>query len=266
MYTLEALCAHIGLAPEATQAVLSRDISHVPLEKLRCDGDWDAALEEVKAALGADPDGFGMLACHLRCALAAWEDFEKLGLSHQVYVDTMGCFSRFVNEHKVSFGHYGFDRGFWTVRQISCKLFRFGELEYEPALEDGKRIVSIHIPSDANLECPLLRASYLQAKAWIGPNFPDFAEAPWGCGSWLLSPDLQELLPAHSRILAFQKNFRVEQTYCEDDFKEWVYKRTDIPNRDLPEDTSLQRNLKAWLLSGRIFRSGVGELIPDPFL
>ena len=43
----------------------------------------------------------------------------------------MSCFTRFVNEYKESFNKYGFDRGFWTYRQLAMLLFKVGILEYE---------------------------------------------------------------------------------------------------------------------------------------
>lgn len=265
MYTLEDLCLDIRLAEEATQAVLAWDISGISLETLRREDTWDAGLEEVKAALGEDPDGFGMLACQLRCALDARKDYQKLGIPHEIFAATMACFSRFVAEHKVSYGRYGFDRGFWSVRQIACKIFRIGELEYELFTHEGMKAVSIHIPSDAKLDLPLLRASWEQAKALIGATFPDFRDVPYICESWLLSPDLIALLPEDSRILAFQRNFRIEKAFPDESFREWVFKNRDIANTDLTEHTSLQRNLKAFVLAGNTFRNGEGVLAEEPF-
>lgn len=213
---------------------------------------------------GAYP-GLPVLALHLQQACFAWEQYRVLGISEDIYIDTMGCFSRFVREHLVSFGTYGFDRDFWTTRQTGCRLFRIGQLEYELLTENGQNLVSIHIPSDAVLKLPLLRKSWEDAKALIDRTFPEFREANWVCGSWLLSPNLKELLPETSNILKFQKSFRLSAAYAEEDFREWVYKRTDIPDRDLPENTTLQRNLKRFLLAGGSFLSGEGTLIPDPF-
>ena len=267
MYTLENLCRDIALPEEVIQQVLALDaFLSLPLEKLRREETWEAGMAETEAALAPDPDGFKMLTCHLRCALECLPAYEKMGFSREVYIATMKCFSRFVREHMVSFGRYGFDRAFWTVRQISAKLFRMGELEYEAVVEEGQKAISIHIPSDAKLEKELLRQSYLEARRLLPAAFPDFSDAPWGCGSWLLAPVLKEMLPENSRILTFQRGFQVLKTYPDPEFKEWVYKRVDIPDEDLPENTSLQRKLKAYLLAGNTFHSGMGMLIEDPYV
>ena len=78
-------------------------------------------------------------------------------ISEEIYIETMKCFSRFVREHKVSYGVYGFDRGFWTPHQIEGKLFRIGELEYQ--IDDEEKVISIHIPSDADLSDDRVDAS-----------------------------------------------------------------------------------------------------------
>lgn len=266
MYTLETLCREIGLVPEATQKVLAlSQTQNISTDKLRCQETCEQGLEEISAALGSDEDGFGMLTCQLRCALDARAKYEKLGLSHEIYVATMGCFSRFVGEHMVSYGRYGFDRGFWTVRQLGCRLFRIGQLEFELRSENGQKRINLHIPSNAKLEPPLLRASWEEAKALIGRTFPEYQDVPYVCSSWLLSPDLPGLLPEDSRILAFQRNFRVEKAFPDEAFREWVFKRRDITNAELTEHTSLQRKLKAFVLAGHTFHSGAGTLEEDPF-
>lgn len=266
MNTLHTLCQEIQLPEEVTQTVLALENScRLPtLPLLRREESWEQGLKETEALLGDDPDGFGMLTCMLLCAEECRAEFELQGLSRKVFVDTMACFTRFVGEHLKSFGRYGFDRAFWTVRQVSGMLFRMGTLEYELLTEKGQKMISLHIPSDADLSLPALRTSYDQAKVLLA-RFPDYASGQWVCGSWLLSPNLKDFLPETSRILGFQRSFTIHDTWVDEEFKEWVYGRVDIPNEDLPEKTSLQRNMKAFLLGGGAFQSALGVLKEDPF-
>jgi len=267
MNTLHTLCREIQLPQEVTARVLAlEEACRLPtLPLLRREETWAQGLQETEALLGEDPDGFGMLTCMLLCAEDCRGDFESMGLSHEIFVDTMGCFTRFVGEHLNSFGRYGFDRAFWTVRQVSGMLFRLGTLEYELLTEKGRKYISLHIPSDADLRLPALRASYDMAKGLLA-RFPAYAGGEWVCGSWLLSPNLTDFLPDNSRILGFQKSFTIRDTWADEEFKEWVYGRVDIPNEKLPENTSLQRNVKAFLLSGGAFLSAEGVLAEEPFL
>lgn len=189
--------------------------------------------------------------------MAAYEAREKepwKRISEEIYIETMKCFSRFVREHKVSYGVYGFDRGFWTPHQIEGKLFRIGELEYQ--IDDEEKVISIHIPSDADLSDDLVDASYAEQKQFFAENFPETAGWPGMCESWLLSPALKELLPSDSRILAFAARFEITQTNPDaTDYLEWVYKiasgqQKSAELENLREDTSLQRRMKDFLRAG----------------
>ncbi|MDO4298225.1 MAG: acyltransferase domain-containing protein [Lachnospiraceae bacterium] len=227
---------------------------------------WDQGLKELREALGEDTDGIGMLTCMLLCTLRTYEDYRRLGISEQIFVDTMKCFPRFVGEHMASYGRYGFDRSFWTPRQIASRLFRIGELEYEMTVEEGKKVISIHIPSDAVLVREKLHDSYLCAKNFFAGKFPDYGSAEMVCESWLLAPELKYVLPEQSRILEFQKEFRLtEVAYGDNEYLEWIFKRRDIPLEQLPENTSLQRNLKKYLISGGKVGIGFGYLKEPAF-
>ena len=163
--TLQMLCERIGLPGEVTARVLS--VPAVPEEilcQLRTPELWPLGRAALNAHLKPDGDGLKELAGHLQCALKTWELCEKRGISEEIYVETMKCFTRFVTEHLESYGRYGFDRGFWTVRQLSGVLFRIGELEYETRGNE----IHLHIPSDAVLERPRLRASWGTARALLG--------------------------------------------------------------------------------------------------
>lgn len=202
-----------------------------------------SAFEQLNELRNPSEQGLDMLAWMLRAGLMTWENYCCAGLSEEIFVDTMKCFNRFLREHKASFGTYGFDRGFWAHRQLSMVLFRVGQLEYE--LLDG--MVSMHIPSDADLRISACADSLKQFHAL----FPGWAETPIFVDSWLLSPALKNLLGPGSKILAFQNCFTCEAWNREEtSFMQWVYGKMDIPYEELPEDTSLQRNLKKHLLAG----------------
>lgn len=202
--------------------------------------------------------------------------YDGPGIAHTVFIDTMKCFSRFVREHKESYGDYGFDRAFWAWRQINGRLFRLGALEFEmarlsklglsqrvpPVADDPESpILSVHIPSDADLSRAALDDSYDQAEAFFARFYPDFAYTVIGCASWLLSPGLSTLLPPTSGILRFQSDYRILLEHPDsDDATIWVFKRKYESLADLPENTSLQRRAKALMLGGGHVGSAAGIL------
>lgn len=189
------LCAAIDMPQEVTEILLGLDS---PLPRFSPDTapeDWDAALASMKAALAPDEQGLKLLAALLASSEETWKRFEALGMDFPLFCATMGCFSRFVREHRESFGCWGFDREWWVPRQLTCRLFRIGLLEYELTEEQGRKVVSLHIPSGAKLHQAELRASWLRAKDLIDRSFPLWRDAPMVCRSWLMSPALKELLP-----------------------------------------------------------------------
>lgn len=184
-----------------------------------------------------------------------------------------------MKEHKESYGSYGFDREWWTPRQISGLLFRIGELEYEVAeipdtdntrstggreageSNENEGCIWLHIPSDARLTAEAIEGSVHMARQFFAEKFPMYAGAKIRCESWLLSPTLKEVLPPSSKILGFQDYFVTKSLGIDEgEFMTWVFKRPDIPLKDLPESTYLQRNLKSYLLSGGKVTAAEGTL------
>jgi hypothetical protein len=140
-------------------------------------------------------------------------------------------------------------------------VFRLGELEYEMKSIDIDRYISIHIPSDAVFLPEKVKASLLASRAFFRAHFPDYENVEYRCSSWLLSPALKTLLPPQSNILAFQSLFTLTgEDYSGSGYITWVYKRKYDDYRELPEETTLQRNLKQYLLSGEVLSVGKGVL------
>lgn len=261
---LAVLMQEIAMPGEAAREVLALlpqlDLKKLSphMEGLFAEETWTESLANLRQILGEDARGMKMLTCELICALKTWDRYQALGISRKVYLDTIDCFPRFVKEHMASFGTYGFDREWWTVHQLSCLLFRLAPLEFELRKDD----VALHIPTGSDLDPAVVDASLAAIEETIAAYFPRWKNLPRTCHSWLLSPTMAELLPPDSRILQFARRFAVTLTgENNDDYLQWCYKRKDIPTQDLPEETSLQRNLKAKLLKGEPFLDARGVLI-----
>lgn len=261
---MEQLCRKIDMPEEVTRKLVAL---HSTLEVFPCldllmqEETWSEGLTQLKETLGEDSGGFKRLCCMLRCALRAKAEYDRLGISEEIYVDTMGAFSRFVREHMESYGRYGFDRSFWTPRQVSCMLFRIGELEYELTTRDGEDVVSLHIPTDVDLRPEVLRPSLREGLNELYRLFPDYAGKKVYCHSWLLSPLLQAMLPEGSNILRFQELFAIQPDDVPGkDVLLWVFKNPKLPMDELPENTSLQRKLKQFFRDGGQFLEGKGWL------
>lgn len=261
---MEQFCRQINMPEEVTRklAEMDRKMEAFPcLALLMQEEGWTEGLIQLKEALGEDPGGMKRLCCMLRCAMRAKTEYDRLGIPERIYIDTMGAFSRFVREYHRGYGCYGFDRGSWTPRQVSCKIFRIGQLEYELTTLDGEKIVSLHIPTDVDLRPEILRPSMQEGLTELYRLFPEYAGKKVYCHTWLLSPLLKAFLPENSNILRFQELFDMEpEGVPGNDIKLWVFKNPKLPIEEYPEDTSLQRKLKQFLLDGGQFLEGIGYL------
>lgn len=90
---------------------------------------------------------------------------------------------------------------------------------------------------------------------------------PWGkpeaivCGSWLLAPALEKLLPEDSGIRRFAGDYRLYDVDEEDqEFYEWLLGGCR-PMEELPERTSLQRAVKVHLAAGERLGMARGVLL-----
>lgn len=267
---LEEFCQKIELPEEVTKQLLS--------ERKNCtQEDWlqymvalrdvmenktdDKELKTLKKMLAPDEHGIKMLMVMLEQAILTSTNFRMQSIDDAIYLDTMKCFSRFVREHYESFGFYGFDREWWTVRQLSLRLFRIGALEYELGADETHKFIFVHIPSDADLSKDVCEASIRAAKEFFKTHLPEYDGLPYECESWLLSPALRDVLPENSRILEFQRMFTVDK-FEEDnrDFILWIFKNPELSLEQFPETTSLQKNVKKYMRQGKSIGAGYGHL------
>lgn len=261
---MEELCRKINMPEEVTRILLALDgqMEEYPcLALLRQEGHWDEGLALLKEVLGEDVGGMKRLWCMLRCAIHAREEYDRLGIPEEIYVETMAAFSRFVREHRESYGTYGFNRGTWTTRQVSCTLFRIGQLEYELTSVAEEPVISLHIPTDVDLRPEVLRPSLEEGLKIFRSLFPACREQRVYCHSWLLSPLLGDYLPENSNILRFRELFDLApEGVPGNDVLLWVFRNPRLPKEEYPENTSLQRKLKKFFLAGGQFLEGYGYL------
>ena len=173
-----------------------------------------------------------------------------MGIPDSVFISTMKFCTRFIKEHKRIYGYYSFTWAWWFPRQLFMKEFRIGELEYEFVDSDKKKI-NIHIPADAHMEPGQIKKSMTEYQSFLQKYYPEWEDTEWYCESWLLSPMLSKLLPKDSNILLFQELFELENVDYENmAVLDWVFPGEKGELTSLSENTSLQRNMKRFLLDG----------------
>ena len=223
------------------------------------------AYKNLNTLLQEDKDNIKMLYCQLECARRLYNRYKEKHIEKNIYIDTMKCFTRFIEECKKKNGRMFFDRGWWTYRQVSMNIFRVGELEYQFNEYNGENTIDIHIPSDADLSKEAVDYSLKQAEIFFKTYYGDYKYKKYTCDSWLMSPKLKHLLSEKSNILSFQNRFDIIQENTENkEYIEWLFQvpvNTDYKN--LPEKTCLQGKVKELLLNGGAVGSAYGIMKND---
>ena len=141
-----------------------------------------------------------------------------------------------------------------------CKneIVRLPKTEWEILLRPGDTILDAHIPGHAPLSQELCAESYARARELFAKHFPEIKAKGFHCRSWTMSPELCEVVKPGSNLLNFQSAYlRYPVPTNGEDVLNFVFQLRFTCYADLPEDTSLQRALKARYLSGeRLYEYG----------
>ncbi len=193
---------------------------------------------------------------YVRFAVDLYEKYRQQGISDQIYYDTFSDFTIWfhhcVKERQV----IGLVQEKWMILHLQMRLFRLGRLQF--AIDSNKTVrrLHVHIPEGEPLSPEACEASFLQADRF----FDSFYDA-FDCESWLLSPVLEELLGENSRILQFQRRFRIEEFDRNSrQAEERVFGEVREDKSSYPENTGLQRALKKYVLQGKTPGAGYGVI------
>ncbi len=259
--TIKNLCKMINIPKGVADFVIDYDetVNYSELEeafkKLESVELWKETVEELQACCGDDPNGFKILTLQMHCICRTYDKYMEIGISEKVFIDTMSFITRFLKSQKDTWGGYAFAWAWWMPRQITMREFRLGELEFEFVVDGDRLLYHVHIPADANLAVADLDAIYPFTEKY----FPDKANGTVCCYSWLLSSELRKLLPESANIIKFQNQFKIIFENKDDNGGiGWIYNK-EMPYEELPEDTTLRRNMKEHLLSGGKVGAGFGE-------
>lgn len=197
--------------------------------ELRFDDDADRDDPAVQAFLARIPEARRLHA--------------ELGLTDEESWQTLRDLPRHARLDRILHGSPGLRKAWWVEFAFSGRLAQLGRLQFEPRAG----YLAIHIPEEGG---PLAPAAVDTSLARARELFPAYVEAR--CTSWLLDPQLRELLPAGSNVVAFGRRFELtRETHPGDaDVLEFVFHTLDPRLDGLPHKTTLQRALGDHLRSG----------------
>lgn len=241
----------IELGENHKEAVLGMNFEEQECERLYelYKKDHTVFFQEV---LKKEESGLWFLWLYSNLACEVYNRYGKQGISEKIFWDTFQDIRFWCENTEREYGTVGLAVYEWFYRHIDMVLFRLGRLQFEiMELE-----IHIHIPQGEPLIWKECEKSIEMAKKYLG------TKKPYVCHSWLLYPGLDGLLSESSNIREFRKHFRVLETDYKEREAEWrVFGKVLKNVVEYPEETALQRQVKEYLLSGRVLGNGWGVLI-----
>ena len=196
-------------------------------------------------------------------------EFHRRGISDKIYFDTFSDIRIWSDEYFKKCQKPGLLDYEWVSYSLELRLFRLGRLQFEPSytkeliktdrgiLPVGTPVLSIHIPSGEPITSELCDQSFKMAAQFFKDPFEGYL-----CDSWLLSPVLREFLPSDSNIILFQDRFTIYKVvHSFRQAEERVFGEILDDVSCYPENTSLQRSLKNYLISGKEPGIGFGVIL-----
>ena len=193
---------------------------------------------------------------YFRLLSRTYEYYQEKGISDDVFYATMKTFAWHCGTCFESTGHYGIAQQTyreWYTRHIRGTLFRLGRLEFDITsslydfdldghhISKGDTCIYVHIPGGTPLDAEECDAAYDTARKFFKEYFR-IDPVIFYSSSWLLHPWMQEILPESSRIVNFQKRFKlVEIVQDEPVIRRWLFARSEAPYDELPVTTSLHK-------------------------
>ena len=172
-----------------------------------------------------------------------------------------------------NYGIYGTFVFWWFRRLLRASIFIIGKFNYETiefrydryekdgvVINKGDTVLNVHIPPGGGMDKESRLASYEKAAKFYKDVLNIDVKA-FFCGSWLLSSVNREILPPRSNIIGFMDDFDIfdEKERKSFDFSWRIYGTAyTLPASEWPEDTTLRKGYKKWILDGKCATTGYG--------
>lgn len=134
---------------------------------------------------------------------------------------------------------------------------------WREVLRKGDDVIGVHIPSDGPLDPDYSNESYERAKEIFQKCYPEYDFKAFTCFSWLLEKRLRGIMGRETNITKFADKYTgypiVGSGGAIYSFLFNQPKR--IPVEQLPEETSMHRLVKKYLLDGNIFYEKGGVIL-----
>ena len=171
-----------------------------------------------------------------------------LGSAH--YDDEEGSWLAMIEETEQTWCGYPFQENGY----VSKDKIALSKNEWEKVLETGDPVIRIHIPPFGKMTPEMIDKTIEETKKFAKKHYPDFDYKAFACHSWLIDPQLDEILNPESNIVQFRQRFHSLSFKSKgEDIFNFIFNKPNMEFdiHDLPEESSLQRALKQHYLNGK---------------
>ena len=138
--------------------------------------------------------------------------------------------------------------------------------QWKLQFKQGDWTLDTHIPEGPDLKLDDCRESMLRAWQFFREKHPDKEIKSFSCLSWLLDPQYEKLLKPGSRIVAWMQQyylFPIPESGADALWR--IFGEDGMKNglENAPRNTSMQKNIAAFLEQGGSLRAGGGFILPE---
>ena len=175
-------------------------------------------------------------------------DGYALGSLH--FEDEEGAWTPQVEETDDFFVGHPFNEQGWVEKE----KVSLSKSEWKKVLEKGDPVVSVHIPPTGKLTPELVDETLEETRTFLARYYSDFSYKAFFCHSWMMDPQLDEMLGTESNIVKFARRFtRLSYQSAGQAIFTFIFMKPDMnfDIKDLPENTTLERKAKQHYLDGK---------------
>ncbi len=209
----------------------------------------------------SDDPGLFFLSSFLQLAYECHRKYEELCIPDDIFFATFRDISIWASWYRRHTGRVGLDRIYWLRHHVNLEVFRLGELEVEipgyplegiwDDLETSAPVLFVHVPEGADLSGA---GEFFQRAL----RFFHYSKAMFLIHTWLLSPQLDQMLSPDSRIRKFSSLFKFLGTSDDHQAEERLFGYISTDAAEYPVTSSLSAKAKSFLMDGGRILSGYG--------
>lgn len=210
------------------------------------------------------------LAVCIKYAEYTKEEYERLGISEKIFFDTMHDIAIWCENND----NRGLKNYNWIKNHLKAELFKIGRLQFQlyqcknktlnyskMPFKYGENLIYIHIPQGEKLIYADCVASIKAANDFFAHYFPEYEYTYYFSESWLLFDENYLFMQSSSNILQFQSLFEIVDSLPIDaQAIERIFGKRHLFKRNYPENTSLQKSARAFMLDGGRMGIGIGVI------